>query len=63
MLTLSDLFVTDHDMDGFKELTELVRSRALQGEMFLNMDIKPPFKDTPDDWQDQLEAAFTSARR
>jgi hypothetical protein len=29
------------------------------GERFLHMDIKPPYFDTPENWQDVLEAAFT----
>jgi hypothetical protein len=30
--------------------------------MFFRMDVKPPFQDTPMDWEDRLEAVFTSAR-
>mgnify|MGYP000166850854 CR=1 FL=1 len=28
------------------------------GEMFLRFDVKPPYPDTPPDWEDQLEATF-----
>ena len=34
--------------------------RAAAGELFFQMDVKPPFPDTPGDWEDRLEAAFTS---
>jgi len=30
--------------------------------MFFQMDVRPPFKDTPENWEDELEAVFTSAR-
>jgi hypothetical protein len=39
-----------------------VRKRAAS-ERFLHMDIKPPYFDTPDNWQDVLEAAFTGVVR
>ena len=29
-------------------------------EMFLRFDVKPPYPDTPIDWEDQLEATFSS---
>jgi len=29
--------------------------------MFFRMDIKPPFGDTPENWEDRLEAAFNGA--
>jgi hypothetical protein len=25
------------------------------------MDVKPPYPDTPDNWEDQVESAFTAA--
>ena len=62
MLNLSDILISDHELISFDELADLVKARARAGEMFLNMDVKPPFKDTPADWQDKLEAAFTSVR-
>jgi hypothetical protein len=30
--------------------------------MFFRMDVKPPFPDTPQDWEDRLEAAFSAAQ-
>ena len=31
--------------------------------MFFRMDVRPPFQDTPDNWEEMLETAFTSIRR
>jgi hypothetical protein len=62
MLNLSDILIADLELASFIELTDVVKQRAREGEMFLNMDVKPQFKDTPTDWQDRLEAAFTSVR-
>jgi hypothetical protein len=32
------------------------------GELFFRMDVKPPYPDTPEDWEDRLEAAFSAAQ-
>ena len=62
MLWLSEVLLQNHDLASFEELAQAVRSRAEQGEMFFRMDVRPPFADTPEDWEERLEAAFTSAR-
>jgi hypothetical protein len=63
MLNLSEVLLQGHDMTSFNELKEAVKLRASQGEMFFRFDVKPPFSDTPENWEDQLEAAFTSGQR
>ena len=63
MLWLSEVMLQNHDLASFEELAQAVRARAEQGEMFFRMDVRPPFADTPEDWEERLEAAFTSARR
>ena len=57
MLILSELLVTEHRLESFADLVETVRGRA-PAERFLRFDVKPPFADTPDNWEDLLEAAF-----
>jgi hypothetical protein len=41
-----------------------VQKRALEtGSIFFQIDIEPPgYKDRPEDWYDQLEITFSSAR-
>jgi len=41
-------------------LVSLVRQKARAGDRFLRMDVKPPYPDTPENWEDRLEAVFTS---
>lgn len=60
MLYLSEVLIQNHELVSFAQLTEALKERARSGEMFFQIDVKPPFDDTPADWEDQLEAAFTS---
>jgi hypothetical protein len=56
-LHLSEILLQHHDIATFEQLLEVVRSRA-ETEMFFRIDIKPPYPDTPANWEDQLEGAF-----
>ncbi len=60
MLWLSEILIQEKELETFDELKEAVKRRARDGELFFRMDVKPPFPDTPADWEDKLEAAFTS---
>lgn len=57
MLHLSEILIQNHDIETFEELLAVVSQRA-QGEMFFRIDVKPPFPDTPPNWEDLLEGAF-----
>lgn len=63
MLWLSEILLQEHEMVSFDQLLVSVKRRAGEGEMFFRIDVKPPFKDTPADWEDRLEAAFSTAMR
>ncbi len=59
MLYLSEILLQHHDVGNFEQLLEVVRRRALEsGELFFKIDIKPPYPDTPANWEDRLEGAF-----
>ena len=62
MRYLSEILLEEHDIESFAQLVAAVRQRVAT-ERFLRMDIKPPYLDTPDNWEDVLEAAFTSVAR
>ncbi|MEM7304652.1 MAG: sulfur relay protein DsrC [Pseudomonadota bacterium] len=62
MLALSEILMQNHSLQSFEELKLELEQRARQGEIFFQMDVRPPFKDTPEDWEDILESVFTSAR-
>ncbi|MEY3220060.1 MAG: hypothetical protein RIT27_1417 [Pseudomonadota bacterium] len=57
MLYLSELLIKHHELKSFEELVKLLKE-IKKNERFFRMDVKPPFADTPDNWEDRLEAAF-----
>ena len=61
MLVLSELLIGNYQLETFDQLLELIKQHAQNGEMFIQMDVRPPFPDTPDDWEQKLETTFTSA--
>jgi hypothetical protein len=63
MLWLSEVMLQGHDIASFDALVEAIKERARGGEMFFRMDVRPPYPDTPEDWEDRLEAAFSSAQQ
>ena len=62
MRYLSEILLENHDIESFGELVRAVRRYAPR-ERFLHMDIRPPYADTPENWEDVLEAAFTGVAR
>ena len=60
MLWLSEVMLQGQDIESFEELKVELKKRAKAGELFFQMDVKPEYPDTPNDWQDKLEAAFTA---
>jgi|TARA_Y100000294_G_scaffold8917_3_gene8518 hypothetical protein len=60
LLWLSELLLQNLELDSFLDLEALIRTKASEGERFYQSDVKPPFPDTPENWDDRLEAAFTT---
>ncbi len=58
MLYLSELMLQNNDITSFEELTILVKEAA-RSNRFFKMDVKPPYADTPENWEDVLEGAFS----
>lgn len=63
MLWLSEILLQHHELETFEDLERIVRELGQRGERFFRMDVRPQFEDTPEDWEDRLEAAFTAAKR
>jgi hypothetical protein len=63
MAKLSDLIIGNPDVQSFDELELLVANAGESGQMFLEFDLKPDYKDTPRKWEWRLEAAFTRGTR
>ena len=59
MIWLSEILLKRHDIESFDQLVDAVRDEAKSGGMFFRMDVKPTFPDTPANWEDRLESAFT----
>ena len=65
MLLLSEILLENGDaIANFDELKAILQKTAIQrSELFFNVDIEPPrYPDRPNDWHDQLNLAFESAR-
>ena len=62
MLSLSDILIKSAELECFDDLVEELK-RCAVGELHFQIDIEPPFPDTPSNWEDQLESAFTSRMR
>lgn len=59
MARLSDLIIQHPEVDSFAKLEQLVAHAGESGQMFLEFDIKPDYRDTPRKWEWRLEAVFT----
>lgn len=64
MLYLSEIIIANQEFTSFEELEKALPQVAqTSGERFFRMDVKPPYPDTPESWEDRLEAAFSSPVR
>lgn len=59
MAKVSDLILSYPEVQSFEELEMLVRHLAASGEVHLEFDLKPDYRDTPRRWEWALESAFT----
>ncbi len=57
MLNLSEVLIQNPQLQSFEELLELI-AILKKRERFFRIDVKPPYPDTPENWEDRLEAAF-----
>tara|TARA_B100001996_G_scaffold369959_1_gene343897 strand:+ start:103 stop:294 length:192 start_codon:yes stop_codon:yes gene_type:complete len=63
MLTLSEVLIKEYKIKTYKDLKEFISKKIDEGEIFLSLDIKPSFDDTPDNWETDLENLFTSPKK
>jgi hypothetical protein len=60
VIYLSEILIQNPQLDSFDELCQAVREVAERSNAFhLKIDIKPNYGDTPGDWEDKIEAAFS----
>ncbi len=60
---ISDLIIQYPEINSFEGLRDAVRGMASDDALFLNFDVRPDYRDTPRNWQWQLEAVFTGGGR
>ena len=58
MIFLSEILMQNPQFESFPELLEMIQQRSA-GEIHLKIDIKPNYPDTPADWEDKIEGAFS----
>jgi hypothetical protein len=63
MLNLSEVLLQHLELESFTGLLDTIRAEARAGALYFRIDVKPPFFDTPPDWEDRLEAAFNEVNR
>lgn len=58
MIYLSEILMQNPQFESFPELLEMIQLCAT-GEIHLKIDIKPNYPDTPANWEDKIEGAFS----
>ncbi len=60
MIYLSEILIQNSQVNSFEELCKVITAVAqASNEFHLKIDIKPNYGDTPGDWEDKVEAAFS----
>ena len=59
MIWLSELLIEHHELESFEQLVLVLKKEAAAGAMRFNPDVKPTFLDTPENWEDRLDIAFS----
>ncbi len=62
-IRISDIIIQHPEINSFVELLDAVRGITSDNMLFMEFDVKPDFRDTPRDWQWQLEGAFVGGKR
>lgn len=60
---ISEIIIQHPEINSFSELLQAVGSITSDQVLFLDFDVKPDYRDTPRDWQWQLEGAFLGGKR
>ena len=59
MLLISEVMITNPEMSSFEDLVLALKVIAtVLDERFFQIDVKPDYGDTPENWEDYLGAVF-----
>ena len=60
MIYLSEVLIQNPQLNSFGELMDVIRDVVKQtNDLHLKIDIKPNYQDTPANWEDKIEGAFS----
>lgn len=60
MIYLSEVLIQNPQLDSFDKLLKLIEQLSQSSsEIHMKIDIKPNYQDTPGNWEDRLEGAFS----
>lgn len=57
MLHISEILLKHHEVTTFEEFVQTLKT-VRKTERFLRLDLKPPYPDTPDNWEAVVESVF-----
>ena len=60
---LSEFIIRNPEIMNFTDLLSAVGRHGKEGATMLKIDIKPDYRDTPRNWENQIEIAFTWGER
>lgn len=61
-INISELIIGNPAITSFPQLLAAVRDIQSEHMLYLNFDVKPDYRDTPRNWQWQMENAFTEGK-
>lgn len=60
MIYLSEVLIQNPQLDSFEDLMDVIREVVKRtNAAHLKIDIKPNYQDTPANWEDRIEGAFS----
>jgi len=63
LLRLSDFMIRNPQVVTFQGLLEVIGQQEQHRAVLLEIDLKPEYPDTPKNWAEQVEMAFTWGTR
>jgi hypothetical protein len=61
LVLLSDIIIRNPEVNNFPALLATIRKQGghMGGAILLQIDLKPDYRDTPRNWEIEIEMAFT----
>ncbi len=59
LMLLSEFIITNPQVTSFQGLLEVIGDQKQHRAVLLEIDLKPEYPDTPRDWQELVDSAFT----